>query len=450
MTAACVSSTAKAQPEALLLRPKDMSSLYSFTKIKRSAIFKDSVWVLIGDVIGKGLALTAGIVVARFLGKELYGEYGMIKNTLIQIAVFSTFGLGYAITRYVSHYKDKFPEYIRQLIRYSVRTTFATSGVIALLVLVFAKELSLFLEAPHLEKILRLSIFAILFNAIVTIQTGILAGLKAFKAIAINNGFSGFITFVLSIIMTYLYGLNGSVLALVVSLLFNCVINYVSVQKRMKYYPKAINVNKQLNKEVLHFSFPIALQESSYALVHWAISFIIIKLSDYGELGIYNAATQWGALISFIPAILGSIMLSYFSGNANDINKNTKLVNAMLLTSFFTTFIPFLIVFVFSGFICSFYGESFASMNTLLNVVIFTAVITALVSVYNREMMAKGKNWFLFFSRFMRDLLVIVISIILIYCCPDRSSALLFAIATLFIYIGYLILLHIIYRKKLI
>jgi O-antigen/teichoic acid export membrane protein len=424
-----------------------MISLNTFTKIRRSTIFKDSVWALAGNVVGKGLALIAGIVVARFLGKDLYGEYGMIKNTLIQTAVFSTFGLGYVITRYIAQYKNKSPEYIHQLIRYSIKTTFVTSGVIALLVFVFAKELSLFLDAPHLEKILKLSIFAILFNAIITTQTGILAGIKAFNAIAINNGFSGVITFILSIIMTYLYGLNGSVFALIVSLLFNCIINYVSIQKRMKYYPKAISVNKQLNKEVLHFSFPIALQESSYALVHWATSFVIIKLSDYGELGIYNAAAQWGALTSFIPAILGNVMLSYLSGNANDMNRNTKLVNAMLLTSFLTTFIPFLIVFVFSGFICSFYGESFASMKTLLNVVIFTAVITALTGVYNKEFLAKGKNWFLFSSRFLRDLLIIVLSIILIYCCPDRSSALLFAVSTLFIYIGYLLLLHIIYRK---
>ena len=56
------------------------------TNLKRrllnSKLFKDSTWALLGSVLGKGLSLVAGIAVARFLGKEIYGEYGMIKNTL--------------------------------------------------------------------------------------------------------------------------------------------------------------------------------------------------------------------------------------------------------------------------------------------------------------------------------------------------------------------------------
>ncbi|HIX44931.1 MAG TPA: oligosaccharide flippase family protein, partial [Candidatus Barnesiella excrementipullorum] len=46
-------------------------------RLKQSSIFKDSFWALLGNVLGKGLALIAGIVVARFLGNETYGEYGM-------------------------------------------------------------------------------------------------------------------------------------------------------------------------------------------------------------------------------------------------------------------------------------------------------------------------------------------------------------------------------------
>ena len=63
-----------------------------FIQLKRSSLFKDSFWALLGSVIGKGLSLIAGIAVARFLGKELYGEYGTIKTTLTYIAIVSTFG----------------------------------------------------------------------------------------------------------------------------------------------------------------------------------------------------------------------------------------------------------------------------------------------------------------------------------------------------------------------
>lgn len=46
-------------------------------RLLSSNLFKDSFWALFGTVIGKALSLFAGIIVARFLGKGLYGEYGM-------------------------------------------------------------------------------------------------------------------------------------------------------------------------------------------------------------------------------------------------------------------------------------------------------------------------------------------------------------------------------------
>ena len=50
-------------------------SLHTFCeRLKSSDLFKDSFWALAGSALGKGLSLLAGIAVARFLGKEVYGE----------------------------------------------------------------------------------------------------------------------------------------------------------------------------------------------------------------------------------------------------------------------------------------------------------------------------------------------------------------------------------------
>ena len=73
-------------------------SLHTFCeRLKSSDLFKDSFWALAGSALGKGLSLLAGIAVARFLGKEVYGEYGTIRTTLFYIAIVSTFGFGNCI-----------------------------------------------------------------------------------------------------------------------------------------------------------------------------------------------------------------------------------------------------------------------------------------------------------------------------------------------------------------
>lgn len=75
-------------------------------RFRSSSLAKDSFWAVLGSVVGKGLSLIAGILIARFLGKEIYGEYGLIKNTLIYLAIVSTFGFGYTATKYVAEYKE--------------------------------------------------------------------------------------------------------------------------------------------------------------------------------------------------------------------------------------------------------------------------------------------------------------------------------------------------------
>ena len=74
-------------------------------QLRKSSLMRDSFWALLGNVLGKGLALVAGIAVARFLGSEEYGEYGMIRNNLTMIAIFSSLGLGYTATKFIAECK---------------------------------------------------------------------------------------------------------------------------------------------------------------------------------------------------------------------------------------------------------------------------------------------------------------------------------------------------------
>ena len=70
----------------------------------------------------------------------------MIKNTLLYIAVFSTFGLGFTATKFVAQNKDSSPDRIRSIIYSAIIISLTFSGLMALKVLVFAKQLAFFLE----------------------------------------------------------------------------------------------------------------------------------------------------------------------------------------------------------------------------------------------------------------------------------------------------------------
>ena len=184
-------------------------------ELKHRQIFKDSFWALLGSVVGKGLSLLGGIFVARLLMKEIYGEYGIIKNTLYYIAIFSTFGLGFTSTRFISKFRKGEPSRVHSVVRDTRLITLVTSGLMALLLLIFSSQIAVFLEAPHLAFPLRIASLAVIFNAFDAAQLGMMAGFGAFKVNARNSAISGIVNFCASLLFTYLGGLIGAVVAIV-------------------------------------------------------------------------------------------------------------------------------------------------------------------------------------------------------------------------------------------
>ena len=200
-------------------------------RIQKSPLFKDSFWALLGSVLGKGLSLLAGIMVARFLGKEIYGEYGLIKSTLLYISVFSTLGLGYTGTRYISKAYAEHRDEIKHIIKIIYRVTYVSSTVMAAVLFIFAQQIANLIKAPDMMLALRMTAVIIVINAVNTTQIGMMSGLKQFRQIAINNTYAGIITLITSTIFTYFLGLDGALIALLVSMLFNAIINNLSIRK---------------------------------------------------------------------------------------------------------------------------------------------------------------------------------------------------------------------------
>ena len=206
-------------------------SLHTFCeRLKSSDLFKDSFWALAGSALGKGLSLLAGIAVARFLGKEVYGEYGTIRTTLFYIAIVSTFGFGYTATKFVADYISEKPEKLKSLVWTFLKITLVFSGLLALVQIIFAASIALFIDAPNLEFQLRFFSLLIILNGLQTTQIAILSGFKKFKETAKINIYTGFVVFIGSIIMTWFWGLTGALGALMLSFVVQVILNQIIIR----------------------------------------------------------------------------------------------------------------------------------------------------------------------------------------------------------------------------
>lgn len=376
----------------------------TFERLKRSALFKDSFWALLGSAMGKGLSLLAGIAVARFLGKEVYGEYGTIRTTLMYIAIVSTFGFGYTATKFVAEYISTKSSKLQSLVRNTLTITLLFSTFLALLQTVFADIISQIIDAPHLKGYLQSFSILIVLNALSTTQIAVLSGFKRFKETARINIYSGVTTFVASVVMTYQWGLGGALGALALSFAFQIALNQRVIKTVLSKYSGNRTVSPAERNSMLKFSIPIALQESLYTVVHWLSLLLLIRYANYGEVGLSSAASLWLSVVIFVPAMLKNVMFSYLSSSS----EHAVLVNKLLLINFISSILPVAVVFSFSGIISSFYGDSFVALPRVLNVSVASAVFICLSEVYCYEFISRGKPWIVFAARLFRDILILL------------------------------------------
>lgn len=383
--------------------------------LKNSSFFKDSAWSLLGNIVGRGLSLFSSILIANFLGKDVFGEFGIIKSTILTIGIFSTFGLGYTSTKYVADIIANKIEFLKLFLKNSMTITLLFSGLMASIVFVFANYLSFAIVYTNQLTIpLRIMSVLIVFNAITTTQIGVLSGFGKFKKLAKINWTIGILTFLLSVPLAYFFGLNGALFSLLIVQMINCILNFTQVRKEI---PEGVDYKMNghnMYKEIISFSLPIALQECVYAASSWLGMLVLIKNSNVGELGFYSASMQWNAVILFIPGILRNVILSHLSGSSNNQENHSKILKQTIIINFVMTIIPCLIIYIFSNIIEKFYGTTFKGVGLLISLACLITIFNSVSNVFTQAYISKGKNWLMFIMRFIRDFGALLLSFVLL------------------------------------
>lgn len=346
------------------------------------------------------------------LGSSIFGEYGAIKNTLVSIAIFSTFGLGYTATKYVAELKNRNQIGIKGFIRKSLIITLIISFIFCIVTIIFSNYISLeVLKAPNLSTILRYVAVWIVFNALTTLQIGILSGLGMYKEMARINTYVGIVTFLLSILLTYFFGFDGAILALLIAQIYNWYLYYKSLNNS---YSDGFDSSVEVSYlDILRFCTPIAMQEMVYSFSSWLSYLILIHHASYSEFGIYSASLQWSSLVLFIPGVLRNVILSNLSKSNVD-TEDSKILKQMILINLFCTILSIIIIMLAQNIILTIYGRSFLELKNVLLLALLTTIFISVSNIYTQAYMSKGKNWLMFFFRLIRDFGIVVLTYALI------------------------------------
>lgn len=371
-----------------------------------------------GSVISRGLMLCATVLVARMLGKTVYGELGMIQSTVGMFGVFAGFGLGLTATKHVAEFRLSDPDRAGRIIGLSGLFAMLTGGLMALGLFIFAPWLAEHtINAPHLAGILRVGAMILFINALNGAQTGALSGFEAFKTIAYVNLFVGLISFPILVCGAYFGGLTGAVWALAINLCFNWLLNHLALRKEARCYRIPFtfrNCSREL-PILWNFALPATLSGIMVGPANWACLALLANQPDgYAEMGILTAALVFQGLLLFVSGMLGAPLLSMVSNAGANISDKLSTVNILSTWILGVVFaIPLL---CFPEIAQLIFGSDYYthSFQITFSLVVFCTSIMTFKEGLTRIMVANNILWWGFFSNTLWAIILIGSTVFLV------------------------------------
>ena len=364
---------------------------------------KGAFWSLAGSLISRGLGLVSGILVGRFLGKASFGELGMIQSTVGMFGAVAGFGMGMMATRYVAELRLKDPLRAGRIIALSSATTWISSGVLALVLVIFAPWLAEHtLAAPKLAGLLRIGSLLLLLGGINSAQTGALSGFEAFKAISRINLITGVLSFPMMVFGAWFWGVTGAVWGLIGNYAVNSWLNWNTLRQEARKSGISINYADCWSERVVFWKFnvPSILNSIMFSFSAWACGAILVhQIGGYGGMGLFNAANRVRAvpelLVGMLIAPLLPVLSETFGRKDMDQYGKTLIFTYTLGT---LIIVPLALVQVAAPWVTLLpYGTDYQGGDSVVRWLMAGSIAYSLVLPMGSILVSMGRMWLAFF-----------------------------------------------------
>ncbi|MDG4658486.1 oligosaccharide flippase family protein [Ectobacillus antri] len=407
-------------------------------ELSNKRLFKNLSIVFSESVITKALNFISILILSRVLGPEDYGKYSFIFVTVAFCSAFFDFGMENTAVRFSARDKG-ITESIFGLY-FFVKMVIVTLVVI---VLVFwGDKIFVIQNKGDIVKYIPYLIIGYLGESLLFVNDTYLQAVKKFKLRATINIFR-YLVFVLLIItllsnrmllLKYVFMLY--ILPIIIS--FPFLFKYVKFVKT--YF--SIGLPKGLLKEVIDYEkwmLMISIPNNTLGRIDF---FMISLWVSYDQIGIYNAAFQMSAIVSFIPFAFGKVMLPTMAElDAQEVIKKTrKIMKPTLIIS-----VVMLITVPLIGLIVPLIlGKEYLQSVNILQVMLISAIFSFAIVPIEQAIYSLGKPIFITIGKYLQILIIIL----LIFVTVPSFGVVWAAISVALARLAYAIILIKLYTKN--
>lgn len=251
-----------------------ISKFKDFIKIS----FIQDVGILqIGKFISILLSVVASIILARWLGPELYGVYGLIFAFVGLVGIFIDWGAGYAsLTLLAESYVKKDKQEIKDILTYFVKITFLAICTIGILSIILAPFLTDQLyQNSQIGSLARIILIATFLGVVYNLLVIVLQAIRQIKQLTILEIFNKLIYTLFPVVFLLIgWSLTGVVWGYFISsliFLIFAIFVYSFLVKKDEFLPSLkqifFNLKKVKIKKYFNFGFLIAIDKNLGRLV---------------------------------------------------------------------------------------------------------------------------------------------------------------------------------------
>lgn len=375
---------------------------------------------VVAAVFNSGSTFLVNIAVANLLGRDTFGEFAIVQNTLLTMATVASLATGITATKYVSEFRSVDPAKTARILGLCSTLSLVMGISFTLALLAGASSLAnVVLRAPQLSSGMKLAAPVVFFSVHNFYQTGALAGLEGYSGIAKAGVIAGIAYCLLCVAGSLVWGREGALAGLSVSagvqwLALGFFLRRERLRQRIGVDYRGMWEEREM---VIKFAVPAALSGFSSMPALWLSSAFLVRQTDgYSQMALYAAATNLRVLVLLLPQLLNNVGMSLLNNvkGLGNIAQYRKVFWSNLGLTVSVTVAGAVAMALFGPYALAIFGRRFGGGYPVLLVLMASTVIETLMQASYQVILSHGRMWLSFGAVvFPRDVMIVLLAFLL-------------------------------------
>lgn len=279
-------------------------------------------FLFLGATLATVIMAVSAILVGRFLGPELYGQYNLVLVIPTLLLLFTDLGINAGVTKFAASFRaDGKDGSVAAIVRHGMLFRLGIGIILSILSVIFASYFSLIINRPDSSFFIQIASLSVIFQVLFTTTNSAFVGLDKSQYSALSSNAQAIVKTVLQVLLVVLgFGLTGALVGYVAGFVIASILGVAILflkLLRISKNPQNNQIEKKRSVEILkllaRYGMPLYVSVVLIGLFPLYQQIILAFFTSDAAIGNFRAAFNFVTLLAVIPTAITTALLPAFS-----------------------------------------------------------------------------------------------------------------------------------------